>query len=285
MTPRDRDYLYQLLKEQSGLILTGDKDYLIESRLMPVARRHGLSSISELIAKVRQADTATIQREINEAMTTNETFFFRDKAPFESFNDVMIPEIQARNRDTRKIRIWCAAASTGQEPYSLAICLREMSERLSGWQVEILATDLSVEVLEKAKTGIYSQFEVQRGLPIQMLMSYFTQSVDMWQIDAALRNMVTFREFNLLDSFSPLGQFDIIFCRNALIYFDQPQKTELLAKFHGQLQPNGYLVLGATETVLGLTNKFQSVPGKYGQFVPVSSENEAIDADGISGAA
>ncbi len=185
-----------------------------------------------------------------EAMTTNETFFFRDRVPFDLFRDVVLPEALARNAARRKLRIWCAAASTGQEPYSLAMLLQEAAPRLAGWQVDLVATDISTEVLEKAKLGIYSQFEVQRGLPVQWLLKYFTQSGDQWQIAPSLRAMVEFRQFNLLQGFEALGTFDVIFCRNVLIYFDAPTKSEILARFGTSLAPGGALLLGAAETVI-----------------------------------
>jgi chemotaxis protein methyltransferase CheR len=266
MTPQDRDLLYGVLKEQSGLVLTGDKDYLLESRLMPIARRHGMASVAELVAKMRQLGSAGIQADVVEAMTTNESFFFRDKTPFLNFTETMMPEILKTRASTKRLRIWCSAASTGQEPYSLAICLKEMSERLAGWQIEILGTDISAEVLEKAKTGLYSQFEVQRGLPIHMLTGYFTQVGDMWQIDSAIRAMVNYREFNLLEGFAALGKFDIVFCRNVLIYFDQPTKSQVLDRIAAQMNPQSYLVLGAAETVIGLSDKYSSVPDKRGLY-------------------
>ncbi len=266
MTPAEREYLHKLLKDNSGLVLSGEKDYLVESRLMPIARRNGLSSVSELVGLVKKPGNDAVHKDIVDAMTTNESFFFRDKTPFLHFTETMMPAFLESRANQRRLRIWCAAASTGQEPYSLAICLKEMSHRLAGWRIEILGTDISSEVLEKAKTGLYSQFEVQRGLPIQMLTTYFTQVGDMWQVDSSIRAMVQYREFNLLENFSSLGTFDMIFCRNVLIYFDQPTKTGVLEKMSKQIAPDGYLVLGAAETVLGLTKSFKTVPGKRGLY-------------------
>ncbi len=280
MTPQDRDLLYGVLKEQSGLVLTGDKDYLLESRLMPIARRHGLASVGELVAKMRLPGSTGVKSEVVEAMTTNESFFFRDKLPFLNFTETMMPEILKTRAATKRLRIWCSAASTGQEPYSLAICLKEMSERLAGWKIEILGTDISPEVLEKAKTGLYSQFEVQRGLPINMLVDYFTQVGDMWQIDSAIRAMVNYREFNLLDGFSALGKFDIVFCRNVLIYFDQPTKSQVLDRIAAQMDPQSYLVLGAAETIIGLSDKYKSVSGKRGLY-EIASAGPAVGASNI----
>ena len=175
MTPPDYEYLRKLLKDHSGLDLSADKQYLIESRLLPLARKCGLSGIPDLVAKIK-AGSSTHTVQVVEAMTTNETFFFRDKVPFDHFRDTIMPDILKARAARRSVRIWCAAGSTGQEPYSLAMCLKEMGAALAGWRVEIVATDLSQEVLEKSKAGIYSQFEVQRGLPIQLLVKYFKQS-------------------------------------------------------------------------------------------------------------
>lgn len=266
MTPTEREFLYKVLKEESGLVLSGEKDYLVESRLMPIARRNSVTSISELVALIQKPGSAAVKNDIVEAMTTNESFFFRDKTPFAHFTETMMPALLESRSSQKRLRIWCAAASTGQEPYSLAICLKEMASKLAGWRIEILGTDISGEVLEKAKTGLYSQFEVQRGLPIQMLTTYFTQVGDMWQVDSAIRAMVQYREFNLLDSMTSLGTFDMIFCRNVLIYFDQPTKSMVLDKMAKQLAPDGFLVLGAAETVLGLTKSFKTVAGKRGLY-------------------
>ena len=267
MTPHDYDYLRRLLKERSGLVLSADKQYLVESRLAPVARRAGLTGVAELVGKLRRADERMVV-DVVEAMTTNESFFFRDKIPFEHFRDAIMPALIAARATQRRIRIWCAAASTGQEPYSLAMLLKDMKVKLAGWRIEIVGTDLSVEVLEKAKAGIYSQFEVQRGLPIQMLVKYFAQVGDTWQIAPEIRAMVAYRPLNLLADFSSLGAFDLVFCRNVLIYFDQDLKIDVLNRLARVVDPEGFLVLGAAETVVGLTDAFKLVPEKRGLYVP-----------------
>jgi chemotaxis protein methyltransferase CheR len=201
-------------------------------------------------------------------MTTNETFFFRDKTPFENFRSEVLPALLAARRASRTIRIWCAAASTGQEPYSLAMALKDMSDNVAGWRIEIIATDLASEVLEKARAGIYSQFEVQRGLPIQLLIKYFTKVGDMWQIALEIRAMVKFKQLNLLGDFSALGTFDLVFCRNVLIYFHQDTKISLLNRLGRATAGDGYLVLGAAETVVGLTDSLRTVPELRGLYVP-----------------
>jgi chemotaxis protein methyltransferase CheR len=203
-----------------------------------------------------------------EAMTTNESFFYRDKIPFDHFRDTIMPGLLAARARERRLRIWCAAASTGQEPYSLAMCLKEMKDKLAGWRVEILGTDLSTEVLEKAKAGVYSQFEVQRGLPIQMLVKHFSQVGDTWHISPEIRAMVQYRPLNLLSDFAHLGSFDVVFCRNVLIYFDQETKIGVLNRIARLLDPDGFLVLGAAETVVGLTDAFKPLVDKRGLYAP-----------------
>jgi chemotaxis protein methyltransferase CheR len=267
MTPQDFDYLRDLLRQRSGLVLSAEKQYLAESRLLPVARKHGLASVSELVARLKTA-AAPFGTEVVEAMTTNESFFFRDKVPFEHFRLTIMPALLTARAREKRIRIWCTACATGQEPYSLAMSLKGFSAALAGWRVEILATDISESVLEKAKAGIYSQFEVQRGLPIQLLVKFFAQIGETWQIAPEIRAMVQFRPLNLLNDFSPLGTFDLVFCRNVLIYFDQDTKTGVLNRIARQMPADGYLVLGAAETVVGLTEAFKPLSDKRGLYVP-----------------
>ena len=274
MTPLEFDYLRRLLKERSGLVLTQDKQYLVESRLMPVARRVGLDNLSTLVHNLKRQDAEPLIVEVVEAMMTNETFFFRDRLPFDHIRDTIVPALMQARAAQKRIRIWCAAASSGQEPYSLAMVLKDMmglkdmGTSLAGWRVDILATDLSAEVLEKAKAGLYSQFEVQRGLPIQLLIKHFTQVGDCWQLSPDIRAMVQFRPFNLLNDFAPLGTFDVVFCRNVLIYFDQDAKVAVLNRLARQIERDCYLVLGAAETVVGLTEQFKPYPERRGLYMP-----------------
>jgi chemotaxis protein methyltransferase CheR len=267
MTPLDYDYLQKLLKDRSGLMLSADKKYLLESRLLPLARKLGVAGISELVAKMKGGSEALIL-DVVEAMTTNETFFFRDKTPFDHFKEAVVPELLRARAGRRSLRIWCAAASTGQEPYSLAMILKEFGPALDGWRIEIVATDLSPEVLEKSRAGLYTQFEVQRGLPIQLLVRHFTQVGAMWQLNAGTRALVQFRQFNLLQDFSSLGKFDVIFCRNVLIYFDQATKTDIFNRLAKVSEADGYLFLGAAETVVGLTDRYRICPDRRGVYVP-----------------
>ena len=268
MTPLDYEFLRQALKERSGLVLSADKQYLVESRLLPIARKAGRGNLSELVVALRRGDDDTLMTRVVEAMTTNETFFFRDKTPFENFRSAVLPALLAARRGSRAIRIWSAAASTGQEPYSLAMVLKEMEDTVAGWRIEIIASDLSSAVLEKARAGIYSQFEVQRGLPIQLLIRYFAKVGDMWQIAPEIRAMVKFKQLNLLADFAALGTFDLIFCRNVLIYFDQQTKVGVLNRLGRITAGDGYLVLGAAETVVGLTDSFRTMPELRGLYVP-----------------
>ena len=271
MSPAEYDYLRQFLKSRSGLVLSNEKQYLIESRLLPVARKAGLQSIAALVAKLKEPRETVLAEAVVEAMTTNESFFYRDKTPFEHFTQMMMPEMLKARASQKKIRIWCAAASTGQEPYTLAMCLKEMEAKVAGWRIEILGTDISNEVLERAKSGTYTQFEVQRGLPIQLLLKYFTQQGESWTIAPQLRSMVQWRKFNLLENFAAFGQFDIVFCRNVLIYFDQTTKVDILGRISKIMAPDGYLVLGAAETVVGLTDAFKPAPERRGLYLPAAA--------------
>ena len=270
------DDLCRLLRERSGLALLADKQYLVESRLQPVADRFGLDGLSMLIGRLKAPNAEGLIAEVVEAMTTKETLFFRDKIPFESFRNVMMPALMAARAAERRIRIWCAAAATGQEPYSLAIALTEMGGQLDGWRVEIVATDISNGALEKAKSGIYSQFEVQRGLPIQLLIKYFQRTGETWQIAPELHARIQFRQLNLLDYFGHLGTFDIVFCRNVLIYFDVPTKTAVLDRLARVMAGDGYLVLGGAETVMGLTEGFDVVADQPGIYTPRAAVAGAV---------
>ena len=268
MTPQEYDYLRDFLRSQSGLDLADDKRYLVEARLNPIARRAGIADLSALISALKLGGDIKLRTAVVEAMTTNESSFFRDRTPFDHFKNVIVPHYLQERASRREIRIWCAAASTGQEPYSLAITTREDS-RLAGWRLDILATDLAETVMERGKAGVYSQFEVQRGLPIQLLVKYFTQQGDMWELDPAIRRMIRWQKLNLLSSFATLGRFDIVFCRNVLIYFDRPTKSEVLSRIADVLEPDGYLILGAAETVVGLSDRFEAEPNCRGLYRPV----------------
>ncbi|WPZ37082.1 protein-glutamate O-methyltransferase [Thalassobaculum sp. OXR-137] len=266
MKAADLEHLAKLLKEQSGLVVTAEKAYLLENRLQPVARKWGMDSIDALVGAMRARADHKMIKDVVDAMTTNESLFFRDMKPFDNLRDILLPELMKTRAASKRIRIWSAACSSGQEPYSIAMLLTELGAKVAGWRFEIVATDLSTEIITRAKQGTYSQFEVQRGLPITMLVKYFAQEGDKWRISDKIRNMVQYREFNLLDHPRMLGQFDIVFCRNVLIYFDQPTKTKVLAGIADQMAPDGGLYLGGAETVLGITDRFEPIPGQRGVY-------------------
>ncbi len=263
----DFDYVSREVKARSGLVLTPDKAYLLDTRLSPIARKEGFLSVQELVTTARARRDERLLSAVTDALTTNETFFFRDKTPFDLFKDVMAPELARKRAAPARLRIWCAACSTGQEPYSLAILLEELRAEGRGLDCEIVATDISERVLEKARAGLYSQFEVQRGLPIQMLMRYFEKTGDMWRASDRLRALVRFQKFNLLEEPRALGRFDIVFCRNVLIYFDAESKRAALERIASVLAEDGYLVLGGAETVMGVTDTFAAAPDKRGLYM------------------
>ncbi len=254
------DFLCQDVRKRSGLVLGQEKAYLIDSRLGPLARKDGFASVEALIDAMMRGDQR-ICVAASEALATHETFFFRDKTPFDLFENVIAPALKTA-RMGRQLKIWCAAASSGQEPYSLGMLLDE----IPGLSADILATDMSAPVLEKAKAGIYTQFEVQRGLPIQRLVKHFDQVGDSWRIKPQLRQKVRFEQANLLDDFARFGKMDVIFCRNVLIYFDIQTKAKVLDRLAAQLADDGFLRLGAAETVVGLTDSLRPISGHRGLY-------------------
>lgn len=266
MKPEDFEYISTLIKSRSGLVLTPDKSYLLDSRLMPVARKHGHPGLDELISAVRASKDEKVIVEIVEAMTTNESFFFRDIKPFDLLRDEVLPPIIEKRAARKHLKIWCAAASSGQEPYSIAIVLKEMGAKLAGWNIDIVGTDISNDILKKAADGKYSQFEVQRGMPIQLLLKYFDKKDETWEVKPEIRNMVKYKYFNLLDNLAPLGGYDIVFCRNVLIYFDAETKGKVLEQIASLMPEDGMLFLGGAETVLGVTDRFKPVQGQRGVY-------------------
>jgi chemotaxis protein methyltransferase CheR len=255
----DFEFVADLLRKRAGVVLGSEKTYLIDSRLAPLARKEGLPSIDELIQVVRSRREERLIGQVVDAMTTNETFFFRDRTPFDHLRQTILPQLAQARRGSR-IRIWSAASSTGQEAYSIAMMLDQNPELTNGVSVEIVATDISERCLERARAGLYTQFEAQRGLPIQMLMRYFTQQDDNWRLSEKIRSQVTFRKHNLLESAEALGRFDVVLCRNVLIYFDAPTRAGTLNRVADAMNPGGYLILGASETPVGSTQAFEPVP-------------------------
>lgn len=267
MKPEEFQFLSQLLKQKSGLVLGEDKTYLIESRLLPIARSQNLQDISQLCNLLRSKPTDLLMTEIIEAMTTNESSFFRDIKPYESLRNIVFPMIMAK-QPSKTMRIWSAACSTGQEAYSTAICIEEDKGKMPGWRFELVGSDLARKVVDKAVLGIYSQFEAQRGLPIQMLVKYFNSRPDTtWQVKDNIRNMVSFRTQNLLDDYGLLGRFDIIFLRNVLIYFDDATKAQITEKMARTILPHGVLILGATETLVDPNGRFKPLENFRGAYV------------------
>ncbi len=255
-----------LLKNRSGLVIGPDKLYLLETRLAPILKREQLRDLTALAEKLRSPANEALIKQVVEAMTTNESFFFRDDKPFVHFRNQALPRLLAARGAGAPLRIWSAASSTGQEAYSIAMILTECRATVGNRKIEIIGTDLARDTLNRAREGQYTQFEVQRGLPVQMLMRYFKKEENNWRISDAIRGMVQFREWNLLTDLKALGRFDVVFCRNVLIYFDQPTKTRVLEAVAQQMPPDGLLYLGGAETVLGITTRFAPMPAERGVY-------------------
>lgn len=257
------EYVRKLVLDHSAIALEASKWYLVESRLTPVARKHGLPSLRELVTQLRATPHGSLHEQVVDAMTTNETSFFRDLHPFEALRESILPELVQRRANRRTINIWSAACSSGQEPYSIAMVLRDGFPQLAAWNVKIYATDLSQEMLERAATGSYSQAEVNRGLPAPALVKHFQRQGLNWVVKPELRKCVQFQPLNLMASWSCLPTMDLVFMRNVLIYFTPDTKRQIIAKIHRQLAPDGALFLGGAETTLGLSDQFQrTVIGK-----------------------
>jgi chemotaxis protein methyltransferase CheR len=264
------DTIAGLLKVRSGLAIGPDKLYLLDTRLAPILKRHELPTLNALAERLRGGRTEALAQEVVEAMTTNESLFFRDDKPFAHFRTQALPRLHAARPPGTPLRIWSAAASSGQEAYSLAMILTELRASLGDRRVEIIGTDIAREQLSRARDGLYTQFEVQRGLPIQMLVKHFRKEAAGWRVAEAIRRMVEFREWNLLADLRPLGRFDIVFCRNVLIYFDQPTKARALEAIAALMPPDGLLYLGGAETVLGITSRLAPVAGARGVYALAS---------------
>jgi chemotaxis protein methyltransferase CheR len=255
MTDEDIAYLAQMVRRRSGLLLPPHKTEFVTGQLAPVARRFGFRDAASLIADLRHGRDS-LARAVTEALTTNESSFFRDRPAFDHFRDAVLPRlIEARAR-TKRLRIWSAACAAGQEPYSIAMLLDDAKLSAQGWTIDLIATDFSSEMIARAEEGLYSHFEVQRGLAIRRLVAHFMQEGGGWRINESLRRMVSFRQFNLLDSYGWLDDLDAVFCRNVLIYFEQKTKAQILDKIADVLQPDGVLLLGHAESVRGLCDVF-----------------------------
>jgi chemotaxis protein methyltransferase CheR len=253
------DYIRRLVLEQSAIVLEEEKGYLIESRLSPLAHREGFASLSLFVERLQSAPFQALHQRAVEAMTTNETSFFRDFHPFEALKKSLLPELVEKRRQERKLNIWSAACSTGQEPYTIAMLLREYFPGLASWTIRILAADLSSEILARARAARYSQLEVNRGLPAGFLVKYFQKQACEWQLRDDIRRMVEFQVFNLAAAWPPLPPMDIVMMRNVLIYFGLKTRKEILGKVRRILRPDGYLFLGAAETTFNLDESFERV--------------------------
>jgi chemotaxis protein methyltransferase CheR len=264
MTPVDIDYVRTLVKEQSAIVLEQAKAYLIESRLEPVARKAGAANAHDLVSQLRAKPYSKLHHQVVEAMTTNETSWFRDIAPFAALRDHLLPELIAHHATDRRITIWSAASSTGQEIYSIAMLLADHFPQLrSGWQVKLLASDLSEEVVDRAKSGKFTPLEVNRGLPAPMLVKHFERVGSLWQVKPELRNQVSFGVVNLIKPWPQMPPLDIVMLRNVMIYFDVETKKQILANVRRVLRPGGHLFLGNAETTLNLDERFERV--QYGK--------------------
>ena len=262
MEGEDFEFLASLLKRGSGLSLTPEKAAWITGRLKAVAERHGFSTIGALVQALRNGDEQ-LEHSVIEAATTRDTSFFRDRATFDALRDSILPALLRARAANRRLRIWCAAAANGQEPYSLAMVIDEIPQ-FASWKIQILATDFSAEAIERARGGLFSEAEVQRGLAMRLLAKYFRKEPSGWRITDELRNRVELRVFNRMDCFGGLGVFDVIFCRNVLMYLDAAVKSDILERLAGSLERDGYLVLGAAETILGACNSFAVLPNMPG---------------------
>lgn len=249
-------FIRTLVRDKAAIVLDAHKSYLVESRLSPIVRAHGLHSFENLVEQLRKPNSGGLVQEVVEAMTTNETSFFRDLHPFEALKRQVLPELIARREKEQKLTIWSNACSTGQEAYTIAMLLREHFPKLATWQVRIIATDICSKVLAKAKSGEFNQTEVNRGLPAQFLLKYFTRQGLKWIINDEIRSMVDFRPLNLVEPWSGIPPTDIVFLRNVLIYFDIQTKQQILSKVHRTLRSDGYLFLGGAESTVGIQCAF-----------------------------
>lgn len=260
ITSRDFDYVRKLVLERSALVLEPGKEYLVESRLKMLASREGFSSLHHLIQSLHLDRSEMLKRKVVEAMMTHETTFFRDMRPFETLRRVVVPAIMMRRASERSLNIWCAGCSTGQETYSIAMLLLEHFPALAGWTVYLMGSDISKRAIDRARAGRYTQLEVNRGLPANLLVKYFHKAKGDWQIDSILRRMTVFQEMNLAGPWPRLPPMDVIFLRNVLIYFDAETRRNLLGRAHRLLNPDGYLFLGGSEMTALADDRFQRLP-------------------------
>jgi chemotaxis protein methyltransferase CheR len=275
MTEQEFEIVRRVLQERSAIALEPGKEYLVETRLAPLVRQLNLSSISELIAQLRASGDNGLHRQVIDAMVTTESLFFRDHGPFDALQKIVLPDLINRRRDERQLRIWCAASSHGQEPYSVAMLIREYFPMLAGWSFSLLASDISQPVLARARAGRYNQIEVNRGLPAMLLIKYFEQHGTEWQLKPAIRDMVEFREINLAQAWPGLPRMDLVLIRNVMIYFDVPTKKTILGKVARLLAPDGYMLLGGSETTYNLDDSYRRIEPVKSGFYQLASPTDA----------
>ena len=259
LSPKDLDYVRDLVRTRSAIVLEPEKAYLVESRLVPLAKSEGLASMTELVAKLRGVPYGALHKKVVEAMTTNETSFFRDLVPFEVLREQILPEIIARKGTSKRLNMWCGASSSGQEPYSVMFTIFEHFPELKDWVIQYIATDISEEMLAKCREGKYSQLEVNRGLPAPLLTKYFVKKGMGWQVQEDIRRRIDFKPMNLAGPWLTFPPMDLVFIRNVMIYFDMDVKKQILGNIRKILDPNGYLFLGGSETTLNLDNEYERV--------------------------
>ena len=276
MTGPDFDHFCSLVKIRSGLTIGPEKTYLVQSRLEPVARTQGFGGVPALLSALRAGAAETLVRRCIEAMATHESLFFRDATPFQELASIVLPDLVRARAAENPLRIWCAACSSGQEPYSIAMLVQEQGHLLAGRRVEIVATDMAEGILDKARAGVFSDFEVRRGLSPERLQRWMTPHGADWAVSPTLKAMVSFRRHNLLDGAAGLGVFDIVFCRNVLIYFDAPRKAQVLEQIAAVTAPDGALFLGSAETIIGLTNAFSLSVGARAVYRPKAAKGDRL---------
>lgn len=258
LEPRSFDYIAKLVRDRSAIVLESSKAYLVESRLSPIARECGLETIGKLIEKLQEPNSQGLTQKVVDAMTTNETSFFRDLHPFQALKTDILPNLIKARASERVLNIWSNACSSGQEVYSIAMLIKENFPELAGWKVRLVASDLSTKILDKAKAGVFTQTEINRGLPMPLLLKYFSKQGIQWKLNDEIRSMVEFRTINLIETFpTAISQMDIVFLRNVLIYFSPETKSSILTRIRASLRTDGYLFLGGSETTMNLKVKFE----------------------------
>ena len=253
-------FISDLVRTRAAIVLEPEKEYLVRARLEPIAKEEGFLSLNDLVSKLRIAPFGVLHKRVIDAMTTNETSFFRDVAPFDALKDVILPELMKTRTASKSLNFWCGASSSGQEPYTVAILMKEQFPELASWNIKFVATDLSSKMVARSQEGKYSQLEVNRGMPASLLMKYFTKKGMSWHVNEDLRKIFEFKEMNLIGQWLTFPKLDIVFLRNVLIYFDAETKKKILGKIRQNLSPDGYLFLGGSETTLNLDEAFERVP-------------------------